>query len=139
METSLRHFGEKLKANIESLRPELIWLGWAAAGFLCGRSELLEGMRPFGAAFIVAVGAAGYPALPALIGSCIGTLSQGFDVFNAAVLVPPILAYFAVFVISKSRLKTFVASAPSSASAASPSLSRQSLSSATPMPASRHF
>ncbi len=101
METTLRRFGEKVRANIESLRPELIWLGWAAAGFLCGRAELLGTMKPFGAAMVAAAGAAGYPALPALIGVCAGILSKGFDVFNAAVLVPPILTFFAVFVIRR--------------------------------------
>jgi stage II sporulation protein E len=101
METALRNFGEKFSAKIETIRPELIWLAWAACGFFAGGAELLDGLKPFGAAFIAAAGAVGYPALPALVGVCVGIMSRGFNILNAFVLVPPILVYFAVFVIRR--------------------------------------
>lgn len=100
---ALGTMGGKIWAKIEIVKPELIALGWAMAGFLAGRAELLDGLKPFGAAFVAAAGAAGYPALPVLIGVCIGIMSNGFSVLNATVLVPPLLAWFAVFAIQRSH------------------------------------
>ena len=103
MGVALGNAGSKIWAKLEMIRPELIALGWAALGFLAGRAELLDGLKPFGAALVAAAGAAGLPALPVVIGVCIGIMSKGFSIFNAAVLVPPLLTFFAVFAIQRSH------------------------------------
>ena len=103
MGVALGAIGEKLWARLGTIKPELVWLGWALAGFLAGRVQLLDGLKPFGAALVAACGAIGYPALPVLVGVFAGILSNGFNVLNAIVLVPPLLTWFAVFAIERSR------------------------------------
>jgi stage II sporulation protein E len=101
MAEALARFGEKLSVKLETIKPELVWLGWAAFGFLAGRAELLEGLKPFGSAYIAACGAMGFPAFPALIGVCLGIMSKGFNILNAYVLVPPLLIYFSLFAMRR--------------------------------------
>lgn len=102
MSTALRRLGEKFGARAELYKPQLAWLAWAALGFLAGRANLLDSLKPFGAPFVAACGAAACPILPAALGVCLGVLSQGFNILNAAVLVPPLLVFFALFAVNRS-------------------------------------
>ncbi len=83
------------------VRPALPWLAMIGGGFLCGRAQFLDGLMPFGAPFVLVSALTGWPSLGALIGVCLGILSMGFNILNAAVLVPPLLCWFAAMAIRR--------------------------------------
>ncbi len=101
MTLHLRHIADRAQLSLASLRPEAAWLIAGGLGLLAGRATLLDGLRPFGAPFVMACAMAGQPALAALIGVCAGLLTVGFDGINAVALVPPLLVYFVTLVLTR--------------------------------------
>lgn len=74
------------------------WVLGAAVGFLLSRVDILGGIMPLGGAWMAAVGFAGWPVTPAMLGVLAGTLSIGRGMTYLTVLLPPSLLYFAVLI-----------------------------------------
>ena len=68
------------------------------AGFLAGRAQMLDELRPGGTAIIMAVGWTGLPLLPAVLGSVLGMVSLG-EAFPLQLIAPALLLFTAIFIL----------------------------------------